>query len=366
MGTARSPKRSVLAIPGPARQAGPTPDRREFLCYNAPVHSRPPETIRPIAVVDPHLFGTFCGLFSAFVYTCSNSFLRAVDTCDPVWVSAIKAVPTVLIMGGVISVLALRGHKVLPPLPMLAAIAIGGLMGQLGGNISFQWALGQIGVALTVPLSLGGMILGAATLGRIFLHEPVTPRAALALALLLAAICVLSLGAQAAGKSMIHSQVPLWRVVGGVAAACWSGMAYSILNVILRYCITRGAPLPATLFTVSIVGLVVLGLLAWLRIGHAGILATTGREMSLMLAAGLCNTVAFMALTKSLQLTSVVYVNALNATQATLAAVAGVLIFKEALSPWLAVGVALTIAGLLVLAAAHRGMRELPTDVEPI
>ena len=85
-----------------------------------------------------------------------------------------------------------------------------------------------------------------------------------------------------------------------------------------------------------------------------------------MLAAGVCNTIAFVSLTKSLQLTSVVYVNALNATQATLAALTGVLIFREALSPWLALGVGLTIAGLLVLAYAHRGMREMATDVEPI
>ncbi len=249
-----------------------------MFCYNAGVDARTRESVGPIAIVDPHVLGTFYGLFSAFVYTCSNSFLRAVDTCDPVWVSAVKAVPTVLIMGGVIAVFAWRGQRVLPPLPVLAAIAVGGLMGQLGGNISFQWALGQIGVALTVPLSLGGMILGAATLGRIFLHEPVTPKAAMALALLLAAICVLSLGAQAAGQAMVHSEVPLWRVVAGVAAACWSGVAYSILNVILRYCITRGAPLPATLFTVSIVGLVALGLITWLRIGQAGMLATTGNK----------------------------------------------------------------------------------------
>ena len=48
-----------------------------------------------------------------------------------------------------------------------------------------------------------------------------------------------------------------------------------------------------------------------------------------MLAAGVCNTVAFIALTKSLQLTSIVYVNSLNATQATMAAIAGVFIFGE-------------------------------------
>jgi drug/metabolite transporter, DME family len=203
-------------------------------------------------------------------------------------------------------------------------------------------------------------------LGRVFLGEPVTPKAAAALALLLAAICVLSLGAQAAGNSVIPSPVPFWRLAAGVAAACLCGFAYSILNVILRYCVIRGAPLPATLFTVSFVGLISLGLISWLRIGHAGMLATTGREFALMAGAGICNTIAFVALTKSLQLTSVVYVNALNATQATLAALAGVLIFHEALSPWLALGIGLTIVGLLVLAHAHRGLREMATDVEPL
>jgi drug/metabolite transporter (DMT)-like permease len=335
-------------------------------CYNPSVDSRPLAPIRPLSLVDPHAFGTFCGLFSALIYTCSNSFLRAVGTCDPVWVSANKAIPTTLLMGAAMAVLAFRGQKVLPPRPMLAAIAIGGLIGQLGGNISFQWALGQIGVALTVPLSLGGMILGAAVLGRVFLGEPVTPKAAVALALLLAAICVLSLGAHAAGQSVLQSPVPFWQLVAGVAAACLCGFAYSILNVILRYCVTRGAPLPATLFTVSFVGLVSLSLIAWLRIGHAGMLATTGNEFALMAGAGICNTIAFIALTKSLQLTSVVYVNALNATQATMAALAGVLIFHEALSPWLTLGVGLTIAGLMVLAYAHRGRQELATDVEPL
>ena len=69
---------------------------------------------------------------------------------------------------------------------------------------------------------------------------------------------------------------------------------------------------------------------------------------------GRCN----VSLTKSLQLTSVVYVNALNATQATLAAIAGVVIFREALSPWLALGIGLTVAGLMCLAHAHRAMRQ--------
>jgi drug/metabolite transporter (DMT)-like permease len=306
---------------------------------------------------NPYVLGTALGLLSSLVYTAANSFLTAVSHLDPVWVSAVKAVPTVVIMGPIVVLLALRGRRVLPSYPMLAAIAAGGLVGQLGGNILFQWSLAQIGVALTVPLSLGGMILFAAILGRLFLHEPVTWRAALALTILLGAICVLSLGAKEASDEVARGSVSLLWVIAGVAAACVSGLAYSVLNVVLRYCITRGAPLPATLLTVSLCGVLSLTLLSWLRIGESGMAATTRSEWLLMLGAGLCNTVAFISLTKSLQLTSVVWVNALNATQATLAALAGVLIFKEPLSPWLATGIGLTIVGLMVLAHAHRAMR---------
>jgi drug/metabolite transporter (DMT)-like permease len=319
-----------------------------------------PSPTEPTAkgLVDPHFFGTVCGLTAALVYTCANAFLRAVHDCDPVWVSAIRAVPTVAVMGPVITVMYLRGQRVAPPLPVMAGIAAGGLVGQLGGNISFQWALGEIGVALAVPLTLGGMIVAAAVLGRVFLGEPVTPRAAFALSLLLLAIAVLSLGAGDARRSVAASSASVWRLAAGVGAAALAGVAYSVLNVVLRYYTTRGAPLPSTLFIVALSGSLTLVSLAWLRIGLSGIAATTPHQLALMLGAGICNTVAFAALTKSLQLTSVVYVNALNATQATMAALAGVLIFREALSPWLALGIALTIAGLMCLARAHRAMQE--------
>src|SRR5262249_3689772 len=115
------------------------------------VQLRHPEPATRAATIDPHTLGTICGLFSAFAYTCANAFLRAAAHCDPVWVSAVKAVPTVLAMTPVMIAMAYRGQRVLPPWRMLVAIAIGGLIGQLGGNISFQWALGQIGVALVVP-----------------------------------------------------------------------------------------------------------------------------------------------------------------------------------------------------------------------
>ena len=73
--------------------------------------------------------------------------------------------------------------------------------------------------------------------------------------------------------------------------------------------------------------------------------------LAVMLLAGVLNAFAFLTLTKALQLTTVVYVNSLNATQATLAAIAGVIFFGEALSGELGLGVLLTIAGLMMMKA---------------
>jgi len=206
------------------------------------------------------------------------------------------------------------------------------------------------------------MIVGAAIVGRVVLSEPITPRVLLALGLLLGAIVVLTLGARDANRLMASQMASPWLLAGGVAAASGAGFCYAALNAILRYCTTRGAPLPTALFIVSATGVISLGTLALLRLGTGPLLATQPRDLAIMVAAGVCNTVAFIALTKSLQLTSVVYVNSLNATQATMAAIAGVLIFREALSPWLAVGICLTIAGLTVLARAHRALRQ---PIEP-
>jgi drug/metabolite transporter (DMT)-like permease len=305
-------------------------------------------------ILDPVVLGTLCGLASSILYTAANGFLRAVSHCDPVWVSAVKTLPTAFFMLPWMISMHRRGLRAVPPAKVLAVIALGGLVGQLGGNIPFQWALHIIGVALTVPLNLGGMIVFGTIIGRVFLHEQVTWRTVLAMLVLLVAVFVLFQGAEKAHDAvkvphLAEQTSPYWELKLGVAAACLCGLAYAVLNAINRYYVTRGHSLPGALFTVSIVGMVVLGSLSWRRIGLSGMLATSPWELGVMLLAGVCNAAAFVTLTKSLQLTSLVFVNALNATQATMAAVMGVMLFQEPLSPWLMLGVGLTIGGLLLM-----------------
>lgn len=301
------------------------------------------------------VLGTAYGLVSAVAYTAANTCLRAVADCDPIWVSAMKAFPIVIMVAPWLIVQRSRGQRILPSARVLGALVLASILGQLGGNVLFQWSLGVVGIALAVPLCLGTIILAGAILGRIFLGEPLTCRITLSVATLIVAISVLSLGAGEAHESIISGQtglvgLPNWLVLtAGVGAAALSGAAYSVLGVVIRYGVTGRASIAVTMVTVGLVGAILLGGLSLWRIGLDGIRGTGQQDLSMMVLAGVLNAFAFLTLTKALQLATVVYVNALNATQATMAAVVGVIFFHEALSGELALGVVLTIVGLVLM-----------------
>ncbi len=290
------------------------------------------------------------GLLAAVGYTAANICLRSVTRQDPYWVSAMKAVPTVLIFGPWLLVRISKSQALLPPLRPYLWLIAAALVGQVGGNVVFQWALGVIGLALAVPICLGMLILSGAILGRGLLGERVTIRNGGSMLLLIMAIVVLSLGAPKAHAEMAHVQTsaPLM-VAAGVLAACLAGLAYGVLGVAIRNAARQGSPHTTTLVTVGLAGVLVLWPWTWLRIGWDGMLATDTTSMAYMIGAGLANAAAFFALTKSLQMANVVHVNALNATQATMAAIAGVLLFAEPLSAALGLGVLLTAGGLLLM-----------------
>ena len=287
-------------------------------------------------------------------YTAANVFLRSLVQCDAIWVSAMKASPLVVLAGPWLLVQLARGRETAPPRRVLVTLALAALVGQLGGNVSFQWSLGVLGMALSVPLCLGTLILSGAVLGRVILREPLTVRILISTAILVTAIAVLSLGAgeaQQAVADTIPTAEPatFWHLAAGVAAAGLSGVAYAILGVVIRHGVKGQASLPVTLLTVGLVGVFSLGSLAVWRIGWEGMGATTRQDLVLMLMAGLCNAAAFLALANALKITNVVYVNALNSTQAAMAAVAGILLFQEALSGQLTLGILLTVIGLVLM-----------------
>jgi drug/metabolite transporter (DMT)-like permease len=327
---------------------------------------------------EPIVFGTLCGLGSAVGYTAANACLRAVVTCDPVWVSFAKAFPTVALFGPILLVRLLQRRETLPDRRQLRVLVVASIICQLLGNVVFQWSLGAVGMALTIPLTLGTMIAGAALLGRLWLREPVTLAMATSMAVLIAAVFVLSSGAsrsvprhavEATREARVDSLAepaqmtwvdPRWRVLMGVSAACLAGLAYALLGVAIRVVVTDSTSLWMTTVTVTLTGLITLGLLGSLSPGLSAWRGTSGWEVGLMLAAGVFNALAFLALTKALQLVPVAYVNALNASQAAMGALAGVFFFAEPSSWQLWVGVGLTAIGLLTMRRRKSNGRALP------
>lgn len=315
------------------------------MSHSNPQHASPTGDSR-----DSIILATVFGLLAAVGYTAANICLRAVTEQDPYWVSAMKAVPTVLIFGPWLLVRISKSQALLPPLTPFLWLIAAALVGQVGGNVVFQWSLGVIGIALAVPICLGMLIISGAWLGRVLLGEKVTLRNAGSMVLLIAAIVVLSLGAPKAHASLadVQTSEPLM-VAAGVLAACLAGLSYGVLGVAIRNAARQGSPHTTTLVTVGLAGVLVLWPWTLLRIGWEGMLATDTTAMAFMIGAGLANAAAFFALTKSLQMANIVHVNALNATQATMAAVAGVLLFAEPLSAALGLGVLLTAGGLILM-----------------
>ena len=290
---------------------------------------------------------------AAVGYTAANAFLRASIAVDPYWVSCVKAAPTIIIFAPWLLLRIVRVQRLLPPAKAFAMLVAAAVLGQVGGNVVFQWALGVVGIALTVPLCLGAMIITGAWLGWATLKEPITARTLLSIVLLVSAIGILCLGAEAAHASLEQAAShDFWHIALGVAAACFSGFSYALLGVAIRNAAQQGCPAVTTLMTVGLAGVVVLWPLCIYRIGVTEMWATDAAAMTRMLLAGVANAIAFVSLAKSLEILGVIYVNALNATQAAMAALVGVIYFSEPLSMWLAIGVGLTAWGLVLMKRA--------------
>ncbi len=302
--------------------------------------------------LDPVWIATGCGIFSAIGYTFANICLRAVTHLDPAFVSEVKAIPTVLGLAPIVALRLWRKQKVMPSLSVFAWIVAIAFLGQVGGNVGFQSSLGMIGLALAVPINLGAMILGGAILGKWILGDSLTRGMMVASGVLVLAICVLSFGAPQASSQLQtlaarDGDSMSWAALG-VLISCFSGSAYACLSCMLRFATNRGTPIVSLLFTVGCVGVLSLGTIVAYRFQGVPWQSVTPRDMNYLCGAGICNLVAFLALTRALQLTSVVFVNALSASQTAMAALAGVLLFGEPTTSALWMGIFLTAVGLFL------------------
>ncbi len=329
--------------------------------YNAVVNRAPPEPPRRPLGLSPVALGTACCILSALGYTAANVCLRRLTqlATDEMWATAVKEVVTVATIGPWLAWQAWRGRQAMPPWRWLLLLAAVGATTQLLGNLPLMWAFRVVGLAISMPAVFACMLTGSALMGWILLGEGVPTRSVVAIALLLVAIVVLRFGAVRAGALVPGTPSPALMVLG-VAAAGLAGTVFALLTISIRVTGARGVPVSVIMLIVTGMGVACLGLLSLVRLGPAGLAATTPEQLAYMLGAGVFNFLAFLAITTGLQLTTVVHANVLNAGQVAMGAIAGIVLFRESWNAWIALGIGLTIAGLMLVSGPQRDEQEVP------
>ncbi len=300
-------------------------------------------------------FGILAGVGAAIAYTGANIYLRATATdVEPLLVSFIKALST----WACCAPLYFYGWRHYPqklPDTQATFLLIGAaIFVQLCGSVGLQFALGLIGVALTIPLVMGTMVVTGAVLGRVYLGEPI--QAVFALTLLIISIAVL--GADA-GTSHAHMQtvqkvLPVaWSTSVGVLAACLTGLTYSVLGVAIRRALREPVHPFTPIMFVTVTGIVILGPLVWWRLGWTGIVAVEFRQWMGMLWGGIFNALGFVCLSYAFKHLNMIYVSAINVSQVAMAAIAGVMIFGEPTTGFLLVGLLMMCASFLFLGVSQ-------------
>jgi drug/metabolite transporter (DMT)-like permease len=289
---------------------------------------------------------------SALAYTAVYVVMRQLTTlrCDPVWAVFNREMVTAAVVGLWLLWQARRGRSTLPSGTVLGRLLLVGLLIQVVGNVCVQWALGIVGLAITIPAVYGAAITGGAVLGRVWLGERVSFRSMAAIAILLASLALLGQGAESVGSAIAGTDaVPAGPFVLAiaVAAAGLGGAVFSVLSITIRHSVTRTTSPMAVAFLIPLTGVISLGPICVYRLGVDQLAGTPWEQLALMAAAGLFNLVGFVAIIHGLQRTTVLHANALNASQVAMGSLAGIALFHEPPNPWLLVGVCLTILGIL-------------------
>jgi drug/metabolite transporter (DMT)-like permease len=283
------------------------------------------------------------------VYTAYNVCLRYVsDQADPAWINCVQASVSVTVFGVYLAWQAGHGRPALPSWTDVAAMLILSLITQ-GGGVLLVWAMSVIGAAVTVTIQTAVMLAASALLGLVVLKERVTRVHWAAIALITVSVGFFSMGAGSTDPADAGQALSA-RGLLGIGAAALAGVAFAILTVGIRKTVTGNTTPAAVVFLMNLMGVLALGPWSLYSLGAEAMLATPPRDLSVMLAAGLMNLVAFLLVTKSLQMITVVRVNVLNNGLSTvLTAIVGIAFFMEPWNGMVCGGMLLSIPGILLI-----------------
>ena len=345
-------------------------------------HAAEPETPQRLRLRASTLGTIFC-ILSAVAYTGMGICQRAVAHCDPVWVNCVQASVSTVVFGLYLTFTSARGRSAWPRLTIAAVLMTLGIVTQLGGS-SYQWSISLLGLAVGNALQMGIQLAATALLGLLILRERITRRGVTAIVLITVSVFLLGVGAEAANQSTPATDKATSQTIAanadrdaagsgaeastlsgaiqvilGLAAACFAGVAFAILVVGVRKTATANTTSAAIVFFINAMGIAFLGPLALAQHGLGGLMATSGRDLGVMLAIGVFNLMGFLLLTMGLQLTSAVRINVINNGLTTaLTVLAGLMIFAEPSNRGILIGIMLALVGIVLISYSGSAANE--------
>lgn len=324
--------------------------------------------------------GMLLGLTSAVGYSATNLALRELSDSSQdfgwdIWVSAMKAVPT-LVASAILLILRRPGQGPLyPSVKVVGVLFIAALVMQFGGNLCFQIALGHIGLAISVPFVFALIIFSGAFFGKIFIGDTVSSRTLISIGIMTVAVVMLSYAASeqttppatqerpstnqtvvstgeapepSSSAQLQDSSSEKW-VQFGIFMAIVSGLSYGLNGIVIRSLSRNRLSVPSMTIVYSTTGFVLLSLLGISQLGFERIASVTLYEWSMMLVAGILNAIAFFSITNALKRLDISRVNVINASQNAMCAIGAFLVFAEPMSGLTVSGIVLSIIGLVIL-----------------
>ena len=294
-------------------------------------------------------------------YSLANACMNQLSLmrCVPTWAVCNKELITVVAVGPWLLRQAWRRRSGFPSGRPLAILVAVGLATELIGNIGIQWGYEIVGLSVMVPAYTGFILVATTVLGGALLGERVSGRNLAAVGLLIVALGLLGVAsAQAAPTPVAKLPASPLAIAAAIVMAGAAGIVFSLLGIAIRHCVTGTTSYSAVMVIITGTGVLTLAPLSFFSAGAAKLMDTSWQQYALMFAAGICNLIAFFALVRGLQLTTVLHVSIINAGQVAMAAVAGVLFFGEKHNLWLVLGVGLMIVGIFAFGS--------PVDQEAI
>jgi drug/metabolite transporter (DMT)-like permease len=305
------------------------------------------------SAVSSAVLGVGCCILAAISYTIANACLKQLSTMreiDPAWATCIRESSAFVFACLCILVQIMRKKSFFPPWKEIGILVAVGLAVQMIGNLGILWAMGKVGLAVTIPTSSGMQLLACALGGRFLFGERLTVRSCVALGLLAIALIFLGMGAETAGKSNAIGQSASSIILFAVVASCLAGISYASLSIAMRRISNMAIPQTSLLFLVAGMGVATMWPLSFYRMGAAAMLDTVSTPAFLwLIAASAFNLIGFFGFAKGLQLTSVVHASVLNASQVAMSAIVGILYFNEPRNLWLALGIIVTVFGITLI-----------------